>query len=120
MARPKEPDLETSWRQRCQRQAVSGLPVTAFCAREGVSTASFHAWKRRLAAAQLTTVGRSPLFVPVRVPEPSPDPRSSPTRGVVLELPHRVRIRLDGPPDPDWLGRLVAVMAALPDREATP
>jgi hypothetical protein len=120
MARPKDPDREKRWRQRCQRQAASSLPVTAFCAREGVSTASFYAWKRRLAAAQLTTVGRSPLFVPVCAPVPSPDPGPSPTRGVVLELPHRIRLRLDGPPDPEWLGRLVAAMAALPDREAHP
>ena len=41
MARPKDPDLESLWKQRCQRQAVSGLSVAAFCAREGVSTASF-------------------------------------------------------------------------------
>jgi len=120
MARPKDPDLEMLWRQRCQRQTASGLSVTAFCAREGVSDAAFYSWKRRLAAATEPVARRSPLFVPVRVPVPSPDPGSSPTRGVVLELPHRLRLCLDGPPDPEWLGRLVAAMAALPDREATP
>jgi hypothetical protein len=120
MARPKDRDLERLWRQRFQRHFTGGLSVMAFCAREGVSSATFYYWKRRLAAAPVPTSRRSPLFVPVRVPEASPDLQPSSTRGVVLELPHQVRLRLDGPPEPEWLGRLVAALAALPDREATP
>jgi len=120
MARPKNPDLEKLWRQRCHRQAVSGLSVAAFCAREGVYPTGFCSWKRRLAAAPEPAARRSSLFVPVRIPNQPRDLDPSPTRGVVLELPHRVRLRLDGPPEPEWLGRLVAAMAALPDREATP
>jgi hypothetical protein len=120
MARPKDPELERLWRQRFQRQAASGLSVAAFCAREGVSPNRFYYWKRRLAVSSEAAACRSDLFVPVRVPMQPRDPYASPTRGVVLELPHRVRLRLDGPPEPEWLGRLVAAMAALPDREATP
>lgn len=120
MARPKDLDLERLWRQRFQRQPASGLSVTAFCALEGVSLACFYYWKRRLSSSSRPTLLPPALFVPVRVSEPSHDPGHSSTRGVVLELPHRVRLRLDGPPEPDWLGRLVAAMAALPDREAHP
>ena len=50
MARPKDLGLEHTWRRRLRRQATSGLSIPAFCAREGVSSASFYAWRRRLAA----------------------------------------------------------------------
>jgi hypothetical protein len=118
MARPRDPDLERLWRGRLRRQAASGLAVTAFCAREGVALATFHYWKRRLAAGPPP---RQPArFVPVRVQEEPHDAEPSTTRGVELELPHRVRLRLEGPPEPEWLGRVVAALAGLPDREAAP
>lgn len=37
------------WRDLLRRQADSGMTVVAFCEREGVSTASFYNWRRRLA-----------------------------------------------------------------------
>lgn len=120
MARTKDAGLDSLWQLRFQRQVASGLSVTAFCAREGVSPAGFYSWKRRLAAAPKPAACRSPLFVSVRVPGPSPDPGPSPTRGVVLELPHRVRLSFDGPPEPEWLARVVAALAGLPDRGPTP
>lgn len=48
MARKLNPVLWNQWRQRLERQRVSRLPITAFCRREGVSPAVFHAWKRKL------------------------------------------------------------------------
>lgn len=48
MVRTVNPVLRDQWRQRIDRQPASGLSITAFCSREGVSQASFHAWKRRL------------------------------------------------------------------------
>jgi hypothetical protein len=120
MARPKDPDLERTWRQRLQRQTSSGLSIPAFCAREGVSSASFHAWKRRLAAPSLPPRPQPPLFVPLHL-ESSPG-HAGPLPGgrVELELPHRVRLRFDTPPEPDWLVRVVAALAALPSREDNP
>jgi hypothetical protein len=120
MARPKDPNLERIWRQRLQRQSNSGLSISAFCAQEGVSSTSFQAWKRRLAARSLP--GRpDPLrFVPLHL---DPDPRqaaSTPGQGVELELPHQVRLRFDSLPEPEWLGRVVAALAGLPRTEATP
>jgi transposase-like protein len=38
----------TQWRQRLESQPVSGLSIVAFCRKEGVSQATFHAWKRKL------------------------------------------------------------------------
>ena len=48
MARPKDLGLEHTWRLRLRRQATSDLSIPDFCRREGVSTASFDAWRRRL------------------------------------------------------------------------
>lgn len=121
MARPKDPDLESAWRQRLQRHSTSGLSISAFCAREGVSCSSFQSWKRRLAARSLPAHLRlTPLFVPLQL-DPHPlEGGQAPFQGVELELPHRVRLRFDSPPEPEWLGRVVAALAGLPRQEATP
>ena len=66
MARPKDLGLEHTWRLRLRRQATSGLSIGEFCRRERVSTASFYAWRRRLAAPPLTAPSDPPLFVPLQ------------------------------------------------------
>jgi len=77
MPRPANPALDAAWRRRLRQQPDSGLTIDQFCKREGVSTAAFHAWKRRLAlrAALPTTAARTAAFVPVIVP---PIPESKP------------------------------------------
>ncbi len=120
MARPKDPNLERSWRQRLQRQFASGLSIPAFCAREGVSSSSFHAWKRRLTARSLPARPEPPLFVPLHLDSPPRQTDPVLGSGVEIELPHQVRLRFDAPPEPEWLGRLVAALAGLPSQEATP
>ena len=117
MVRPKDLGLEHTWRLRLRRQAASGLSIPAFCSREGVSSASFYAWRRRLAAPASTTPPDPPLFVPIRL-DPSPRPDGTPPdRGFEIELPHRIRLRCAAPPDPQWLGRLVAALAGPAPRE---
>jgi hypothetical protein len=120
MARPKDPNLERAWRQRLQRQSTSGLSIAAFCAREGVSSASFQAWKRRLAARSLPARPELPLFVPLQLDPHPPEGGPPPFHRVELELPHQVRLRFDSPPEPQWLGRVVAALAGLPRQETTP
>jgi hypothetical protein len=70
MPRPADPALEAAWCRRLRQQPDSGLTIPQFCNREGVSTAAFHAWKRRLAlrAAIPTTPSRTAAFLPVIVP----------------------------------------------------
>jgi hypothetical protein len=118
MARPKDLGLEHTWRRRLRRQAVSGLSVPEFCAREGVSTASFYAWRRRLATPSPATRVDPPLFVPLRL-DPRPE-ETAPSRGFEIELPHHVRLRCEDAPEPEWLGRLVAALAGLQPREVAP
>ena len=62
------------WRQRLQRFERSGLSAVAFCAKEGVSTPAFYAWRRRLrqsSAEQATRPthpsGADARLVPVRL-----------------------------------------------------
>ena len=42
---------EAAWRSRLLRQAQSGKTIAASCRDESVSTASFHIWRSKLAAA---------------------------------------------------------------------
>ena len=120
MPRPKDPDLERLWRQRLQRHSASGLTVPEFCARHGLSCSSFYAWNRRLTPRSLVPRPDPPLFVPVLLEPQSPDPVPPLGPAVVIELPQRVRVRFDAPPEPEWLGLLVAALARLPLAEATP
>jgi hypothetical protein len=51
MARQVNQVLWDQWRQRTERQGTSGLSIVAFCRREGVSPAAFHAWKRKVCSS---------------------------------------------------------------------
>src|SRR5262245_24146116 len=111
MARPKDLGLEHTWRLRLRRQATSGLSILDFCRREGVSTASFYAWRRRLAAAPVRAPSQPPLFVPICLDHTSPPADTAQELGLETELPHGIRLRCAAAPDPVWLGRLVAALA---------
>lgn len=117
MTRPKNLGLEHTWRLRLRRLATSGRSMPQFCEREGVSTASFYARRRRLAAPTAATPSDPPLFVPIRLDSTSPTDDSFPDLGFEIELPHRIRVRCAALPDPVWLGRLVAALAGPAPRE---
>ena len=42
------------WSARVQEQAVSGLGIQAWCAREGLTASAFHYWRKRLAMPSQT------------------------------------------------------------------
>jgi transposase-like protein len=119
MARPKDPNLDRTWLERIQRQASSGLSMAAFCRREGLSARLFYAWRGRLEARSHSAPPDPPLFVPLRRNSRPQQAGLVPGLGVEMELPHEVRLRFDAPPEPDWLGRIVTVLAGLPHQEAT-
>ena len=119
MARPKDLSLEHTWRLRLRRQAASGLSIAAFCRREDVSSASFYAWRRRLATPPPAERPGLPLFVPLQF-DPTPRPEeAAPSYGFEIELPHHVRLRCSAAPEPQWLGQLVAALAGLAPQEVS-
>ena len=88
------------WRGVVERQAGSGLTIVEFCEREGVSTASFYSWRRRLAES----TPERPAFVPLSV--------TPAAAGVWIEivLPGAVTVRV-----PEGMGRqtIVDVLTAV-------
>jgi hypothetical protein len=61
---------EASWQTRLRRFRRSGQTVAEYCAAEGISTASFYQWRRRLAERRPPkpdVAGRASAFQAVRV-----------------------------------------------------
>jgi hypothetical protein len=73
------------WAARLRRFQQNPSSVAAFCRTEGVSSASFYLWKRRLAAEATPA---APTFVPLTVAEslPAPVEVTFPS-GIVIRLP---------------------------------
>jgi hypothetical protein len=108
------------WRRQIQRQTQGSLTVAEFCRRRGVSTVTFHAWKRRLResppAPSLVPEGPStrpmheangaaiPAFLPVSI-------RDDGAAGQLeIELANACVVRLKGAVDPRLLR--IAIHAA--------
>lgn len=79
MGRVADGALAATWRRRVARQRRSGLAVEEFCRREGFSSASFYAWRKRVASSRASS---GPLFVPVELPA-----GAALVGGVRIELP---------------------------------
>jgi transposase len=102
MPRHPDPNAAQRWQQRLHRFARSGLTVAAFCTREGIAPATFHAWKRRLRDAA------APQFVPVCLTEPT-----APTP-VELVLPSGCVLRLAPGCDAAWVRQLLDLLGVRP------
>lgn len=100
MARRANGVAERMWRERLARFGRSGLTVAEFCGREGVSTAAFYAWRRRLepvspqSRSTRVDVPGTPLFVPLSVRPSAPGVRITLPGGAVVELPRDADDRL--------------------------
>jgi hypothetical protein len=97
MARERGAAAERIWRERLARFRRSGETIADFCEREGVSTPTFYAWKRRLAGH--TTNGQAtrrsaPLFVPLSLGPVAAGVRIVLPGGAVVELPPAADERL--------------------------
>ena len=77
MGRVANKALAAAWERRMAKQGRSGRSIAEFCSQEGVSPASFYAWRRRLRGVK----PRSSLFVPVELPT------AIAAGGVRIELP---------------------------------
>ena len=61
MARALTSEQLLAWKERIERQPLSGLTISEFCRREQISEANFYHWKRKLkgAASRQATPSRS-------------------------------------------------------------
>ena len=109
MGRAAKEGLALAWERRIFKQRRSGLSIAAYCNQEGVSPASFYAWRRRLRGADS---GRhSSLFVPVDLPMIA-------AGGVRIELPGGAVLSL--PADAPLELVTAAIRAVLPSVVAEP
>jgi hypothetical protein len=113
MPRHADPALEALWRRRLRQQTQSRLTIQQFCKREGVSTAAFHAWKRRLAlhAAFPTTAAAPSAFVPVVVPTVHEAQPRVATELVTITLANGGQILLPDTAGVDFVRKVVATVA---------
>src|SRR5262245_42855701 len=98
--RRPDPATRLRWQQRLERFRRSGLTVPAFWDREGISTASFYAWRRRL-RHDPTPPADLPRLIPVTL---APQPVSAP---IELLLPSGLVLRLPADTDLAWLRQLL-------------
>src|SRR5262245_27641135 len=108
LGRRPDPSAREHWQQRLDRFGRSGLTVTDFCDREGISPASFYAWRRRLQADSTLGAADEPRLVPVRLVTPPPSAR------VELLLPSGIVVRLSSDTDPALLRQLLPLLGVGP------
>jgi hypothetical protein len=106
--RRPDPATRQRWQQRLERFRRTGLNVTDFCDREGISVASFYAWRRRLRHSPAAADPEPPRLVPVRLVA---SPGSAP---VELLLPSGLVLRLASEIDTEWLRQFLGLLGVTP------
>ncbi len=116
MARRQRTEREIYWQDLIDRQEAGQQSIADFCQDEGISTASFYAWRRRLqfpCRAVPSQASRAAL-VPVHiVPEPSLARET-----VIVEWPGGIVMRVATGCDAATLLTVVATLTAETMREA--
>lgn len=111
---------EAYWRDMVRRWEESGLDKTAFCAREGITTASFHWWirdLRRRDGGKVRTRSPKPKkvgparLVPAQVVKAA---KSGPTPAPIEVVVLGQVIRVIPDFDPETFRRVVAVLQGWP------
>jgi hypothetical protein len=109
MAKARSADRQRYWQELIQRQQASGQSIVGFCSKEGLSPASFHAWKRRLRRPQRKG-GRRPAkqaLVPVQIVGGPPDD----TGKLEVQWPGGIMLRVHGC-DAEMVGAVVSALSA--------
>lgn len=88
-----------AWMVRLQEQANSGLGIRPWCVREGLTEASFHYWRKRLAPASSAT---KLIALPML--------GGHPEQMLELRTPHGYVIRLSHPDQVRWLGGVLEAL----------
>jgi hypothetical protein len=84
------------WRSRVSRQALSGLSIAQFCARESCSISAFYRWKSRFELVQrpdpCPTLPTPSTFLPVTVRLVEANDRQ--LAPIEADLPNGIRLRI--------------------------
>lgn len=104
MTRHGNSERETFWQGVIREQESSGLSISAFCRKRGVSEASFFSWRRRLTPRDRNdTAGK---FVPLKL-----DAQAMATRpGCEVVLPDGCRIIVPIQCDANWLREILEAL----------
>jgi transposase len=116
MARRQRTEREMYWQDLIDRQEASNQSIADFCQVEGVSTASFYAWRRRLLfpCRSVPPQEPRPALVPVHiVSEPS-----LAREAMIVEWPGGIVMRIATVCDAATLRTVVATLTAETTREA--
>jgi hypothetical protein len=79
-----------AWRVRLQEQANSGLGIRPWCVREGLTEASFHYGRKRLASPSTTT---KLIALPMMAGQPEPMLELRTPHGYIIRLSHHEQVR---------------------------
>ena len=113
-------EKESFWRLAIEEHRRSGLTVRSFCEREGVSEASFYAWRKEIkkrdtntafAAGEDATNGGSQKLIPVDVVDVLSNCDSSSLPTVEVLTPSGFTLRVPQDIQPQRLGVLLKVVA---------
>ena len=110
MAKQRNGERETFWREQVHRQAASRLSVRRFCEEKGLSEPSFYAWRRTL--AQRDQAIQAPEFVPVMLA-----PHVASSSRITIELRGGRVVHL---PETMATERVVALLRGLEASEVMP
>ena len=116
MAKASRADRRQYWQAVIERQQASGQSIVAFCSKEGLAPASFHAWKRRLSRSRRGSERESAnqALVPVQIVS---DPKADVGR-LEVQWPGGVVLRVQGC-DAQTIGTVVAALSAAPATRKT-
>ena len=123
--KPRDPAKERDWRRTMADHARSGLSISAFCRREGLTPHTFRWWRQELgrrdrlgttdgadqAPSPSTGLALHSAFVPVQVvPDaPGPVPERCP---IEIVLPGGPTVRVTRGFDPPTLDAILSVLEA--------
>ena len=99
-------ERELYWRGVLERQVRSGESVVEFCAAEGISTASFYSWRKRLLDKQ----ARRPRAIDERLPQLVPVSVATAPACVEVVLPDGVVLRVPEGVAPQTLRDVLAAL----------
>jgi hypothetical protein len=104
------------WQDLIDRQGASRQSIADFCEDEGISTASFYAWRRRLHSPGRPVPFQAPRsgLVPIRIVQEPTLAREA----VIVEWPGGIVLRIATGCDAAALRTIVATLTAETTREA--